>query len=73
MACERVAAKSNWIVRTNPYEGGSDHTVFGGAGVPALLNWHFTDRYYHTNMDTADKTSAEEMRNVGTAMVSSAD
>ncbi len=70
--CERVAAKSAWIVRTNPYEGGSDHTVFGSAGVPSLLNWHFTDRYYHTNMDTADKTSADEMRNAGTAMASSA-
>jgi hypothetical protein len=70
--CEMVAAKSNWIVRSNPYEGGSDHTVFGGAGVPSVLNWHFTDRYYHTNMDTPDKTSTDEMRNVGTAVMASA-
>ena len=70
--CELVAKKSSWIVKTNPYEGGSDHTVFGGAGVPSLLNWHFTDRYYHTNLDTPDKTSPTEMRNVGVAMASSA-
>jgi len=70
--CELVAKKSSWVVKTNPYEGGSDHTVFGSAGVPALLNWHFTDRYYHTNLDTADKVSPAEMRNVGTAMAVSA-
>ena len=70
--CERVAGKTKWIVRSNPYEGGSDHTVFGSAGVPSLLNWHFTDRFYHTNMDTADKTSGDEMRNVGTAVTASA-
>ncbi|MFP5379768.1 MAG: M28 family peptidase, partial [Vicinamibacteria bacterium] len=44
----RRARSYGWVVRTNPYEGGSDHTVFLRAGVPALLNWHFTDRYYHS-------------------------
>ena len=70
--CERRARDSGWVVRTNPYEGGSDHTAFGGAGVPSLLNWHFTDRYYHTNQDTPDKTSVDEMRNVGVAVATSA-
>lgn len=70
--CERVAQRSGWIVKTNPYEGGSDHTVFGQAGIPSLLNWHFTDRYYHTNLDTPDKTSAAEMRNVGVAVATTA-
>jgi aminopeptidase YwaD len=65
---QRVARRSKWIVKTNPYEGGSDHTVFAQAGVPSLLDWHFTDRYYHTNLDTPDKTSPEEMRNVGVAV-----
>ncbi|MEZ5289129.1 MAG: hypothetical protein R2712_30865 [Vicinamibacterales bacterium] len=32
--------------------------------MPALLNWHFTDRYYHTNLDTIDKVSAAEMGHV---------
>jgi aminopeptidase YwaD len=60
----RRARDTNWVVRTNPYEGGSDHTVFMRAGVPSLLNWHFTDRYYHTNLDTLDKVSAAEMQHV---------
>jgi len=70
--CERVARKSGWEVRTNPYAGGSDHTVFGSAGIPSVLDWHFTDRYYHSNFDTADKVSGPEMRNVATAVAASA-
>ncbi len=58
----RRARDTGWVVRTNPYEGGSDHTTFLRAGVPALLNWHFTDRYYHTNLDTPDKTSPVSMQ-----------
>jgi aminopeptidase YwaD len=68
----RRAKDTKWIVRTNPYEGGSDHTAFGGAGVPSVLNWHFTDRYYHTNLDRPDKTSALEIANVGVAVATSA-
>ncbi len=70
--CLRRAKDTGWIVRTNPYEGGSDHTAFGEAGIPSLLNWHFTDRYYHTNLDRPDKTSAAEMINVGSAVATSA-
>jgi Zn-dependent M28 family amino/carboxypeptidase len=68
----RRAKDAKWVVRTNPYEGGSDHTAFGDAGVPSVLNWHFTDRYYHTNLDRPDKTSALEMVNVGVAVATSA-
>lgn len=64
----RRARDTQWVVRTNPYEGGSDHTSFMRAGVPSLLNWHFTDRYYHTNLDTIDKVSATEMQHVGIAV-----
>jgi hypothetical protein len=70
--CLRRAAETGWIVKTNPYEGGSDHTAFGQAGIPSLLNWHFTDRYYHTNLDRPDKTSAAEMVNVGVSVATSA-
>jgi aminopeptidase YwaD len=70
--CLRRARDTGWVVRTNPYEGGSDHTVFTRRGVPALLNWHFTDRYYHTNLDTPDKTSAATMGNVATAVATTA-
>lgn len=70
--CRRRARHTKWVVKTNPYEGGSDHTAFRDAGIPSLLNWHFTDRYYHTNLDRPDKTSADEMVNVGVAVASSA-
>jgi len=68
----RRARDTGWVVRTNPYEGGSDHTSFTKAGVPALLNWHFTDRYYHTNLDTIDKVSASAMGHVATVVATSA-
>jgi hypothetical protein len=60
------------VVRTNPYEGGSDHTSFTKIGVPALLSWHFTDRYYHTNLDTIDKVSAKEMGHVAALIATTA-
>jgi aminopeptidase YwaD len=68
----RRARDTGWVVRTNPYEGGSDHTSFTRAGVPSLLNWHFTDRYYHTNLDTIDKVSAVTMGHVATAVATTA-
>jgi aminopeptidase YwaD len=68
----RRARATGWVVRTNPYEGGSDHTNFLRAGVPSLLNWHFTDRYYHTNLDRPDKTSPLTMAHVATAVATTA-
>jgi aminopeptidase YwaD len=68
----RRSRDTGWVVRTNPYEGGSDHTSFTKAGVPALLNWHFTDRYYHTNLDTLDKVSAVTMGHVATRVATTA-
>ena len=70
--CLRRARDTGWVVRTNPYEGGSDHTTFAAANVPALLDWHFTDRFYHTNQDRPSKVSSREMQNVGVAVASSA-
>ena len=63
-------------VGSNPWEGGSDHDTFlwnrdtiDGQSVynpkPAVLTWHFTDYVYHSSMDTMDKVSATEMRDVG--------
>jgi hypothetical protein len=70
--CLRRARDTGWTVRTNPYEGGSDHTEFKNAGIPSLLNWHFTDRFYHTNLDRPDRTSPAEIVNVGTAVATTA-
>lgn len=68
----RESRDTGWVVRTNPYEGGSDHTSFTKAGVPALLNWHFTDRYYHTNLDTIDKVSAASLGHVAATVATTA-
>jgi len=63
--CLEMAATNGWIVKTNPYEGGSDHIPFLRAKKPGLLFWHFTDHYYHTDGDRLDKVSAAELRNSG--------
>jgi hypothetical protein len=59
------ASTNGWVVGTNPFEGGSDHVPFLRAGIPGLLLWHFTDRFYHTDGDRLEMVSADEMRNVG--------
>ena len=63
--CQRLPS---WTVRTNPYEGGSDHSVFLNAGVPSVLAWHFPDRFYHTNRDRPDMTDPAEMKRVGASI-----
>ena len=65
------AATNGWVVRTNPYEGGSDHIPFLRNKKPGLLLWHFTDEFYHTDGDRIEMVSPAELRNVGiTALVS---
>ncbi|HEY0969861.1 MAG TPA: M28 family peptidase [Gemmatimonadales bacterium] len=59
------SALTGWVVRTNPFEGGSDHTPFLAAGKPGLLLWHFTDVFYHTDNDRLDKVSPRTLENVG--------
>ena len=63
---------NNWVVNTNPYEGGSDHTPFLDSGIPSVLFWHFTDQFYHTDNDRLDKVSKETLQNVGAAALVSA-
>ena len=70
--CLEQAATNGWVVRTNPFEGGSDHTPFLKAKKPGLLFWHFTDQFYHTDGDRIDKVSADELRNVGMSALVSA-
>jgi hypothetical protein len=65
MAAMRIRAdRTGWSVRSNPYEGGSDHESFLERGVPAVLLWHFTDQYYHTNLDRVDKVDVAEMEHM---------
>ncbi len=66
-----VAATNGWVVKANPFEGGSDHTPFLKAKKPGVLFWHFTDQFYHTDGDRLPMVSSEELRNVGvSALVS---
>lgn len=70
--CLQQAKVTGWVVNTNPFEGGSDHTPFLEAKIPGLLMWHFTDVFYHTDGDRLDMTSAEEMKNVGVSALATA-
>jgi len=64
------AATNDWVVKTNPFEGGSDHVPFLHGNIPGLLFWHFTDQFYHTDRDRLEMVSADELKNVGvTALV----
>jgi len=70
--CLDQGADNGWVVRTNPYEGGSDHVPFLRAGLPGLLLWHFTDVFYHTDGDRVANVSAETLENVGVCAAVSA-
>ena len=63
--CLDQAEGSGWVVRTNPFEGGSDHVPFLQAGAAGVLLWHFTDQFYHTDGDRLEMVSAETLKNVG--------
>ncbi len=69
--CLDQAKGTDWVVKTNPFEGGSDHTPFLAAKKPGLLLWHFTDVFYHTDGDRKEMVSASEMKNSGIAALAS--
>jgi hypothetical protein len=70
--CLDQAAATGWVVKTNPFEGGSDHTPFLTAGKPGVLFWHFTDVYYHTDGDRPDMVSPVTLANSANAALVSA-
>jgi aminopeptidase YwaD len=70
--CLQQSQENGWVVKTNPFEGGSDHTPFLDANIPGLLMWHFTDVFYHTDGDRLDMVSPAEMRNVGISALATA-
>ena len=69
--CKDVAASKDWSFDANPYEGGSDHVPFLHNDIPAVLLWHFTDEYYHTDGDRVRNLSADVMANAATVALSS--
>jgi aminopeptidase YwaD len=70
--CLDQAAGSDWVVKTNPYEGGSDHVPFLRSGTAGLLLWHFTDQFYHTDGDRLEMVSSNTLWNVGVCSAVSA-
>jgi hypothetical protein len=70
--CLDQSRETGWVVRTNPFEGGSDHVPFLRAGKAGLLFWHFTDVFYHTDGDRLVNVSAATMANVGASALVSA-
>jgi aminopeptidase YwaD len=70
--CRQQGNDNGWVVKSNPFEGGSDHTPFLQAKIPGLLMWHFTDVFYHTDADRLDMVSAQEMKNVGVSALATA-
>lgn len=70
--CLDQARLEGWIVGVNPFEGGSDHVPFLDAGIPAVLLWHFTDQFYHTDGDRLDKVSARTLWNVAVCATTAA-
>lgn len=53
--------------RISGYAGGSDHYILVDptVGIPTVFLGHWPDRFYHSNMDSIDKTDPEEFRLVG--------
>jgi hypothetical protein len=70
--CMQQGRDNGWVVKSNPFEGGSDHTPFLQAKIPGLLMWHFTDVFYHTDADRLNMVSAQEMKNVGISALATA-
>ena len=70
--CLDQAAVTGWVVRTNPFEGGSDHTPFLQFNKPGVLFWHFTDVYYHTDGDRLENVSSSTLANSGISALVSA-
>jgi len=69
----RAAAKRVGVARYFPDATRSeildDHTPFARAGIPAIDLIDFEYPYFHTNEDTADKTSARSLDASGEAVV----
>ncbi len=67
---DTALAAGGWQTREHAFEGGSDHQVFLGAGIPAVLLWNFPDFAYHTSLDRMEHVDAAQMHRMGTALLS---
>ncbi|MCP3917838.1 MAG: M28 family peptidase [bacterium] len=65
-------AAGGWETREHPWEGGRDHDVFLGRGIPAVQLWHFTDFAYHTNLDRLEHVDSHELALTSVALLCAA-
>jgi hypothetical protein len=59
----------NFTYTATPFASASDHAVLvdGAHRRPCVFFFEWPDRFYHTNMDTADKVSPDTLHRTGTA------
>ncbi|MFQ6014482.1 MAG: DUF4910 domain-containing protein [Anaerolineae bacterium] len=62
-----TARIQNWLYAPSPFVGGSDHYILtdGSFRVSTVFFFCWPDRFYHTNLDTVDKLSPEQMARIG--------
>ena len=72
LADVRAAVGGEWATAEHPWEGGTDHDVFLGHGVPAILFWHFSGLIYHTSLDRPAYVDPEELRRTAAATLATA-
>ncbi len=70
LAAHHLENKS-FKIRQQHYAGGSDHFIFSNpsAGVPGISLTQLPDKFYHTDQDTPDKTSAATIDWVGEGVI----
>ena len=61
-----TAAPNGWQYGVREHMGGSDHIMFLAPeiGVPAIMLGHEPDLFYHSDLDTVDKTAPREFEKV---------
>ena len=62
-------ALPNFTYAATPFASASDHQVLvdGAHRTPCVFFFEWPDRFYHTDLDTADKVSPDTLRRTGTA------
>ncbi len=67
---EKGGTKGPLVYRFIGYSGGSDHFMYDDAtiGIPAVMLLQWPDIYYHSTLDTVDKSDATALKWIGTTI-----
>ena len=71
---EKGGTKSPLVYRIAPYSGGSDHFIYDDAtiGIPAVMLLQWPDIFYHSTLDTVDKSDSTALKWIGSIIAVSA-